>query len=145
MGETIRFGVSMDSDLVELLDRLKQQGDHANRSETIRGLVRKEIIDQGIEDADREVIGTVTLLYHYTTRLPRVSVSPFPSLSIIANMQFHIEGEICVKVLLVKGVGKELRDWAQKLLTNPHIIGKLTFAATDELFSELTRSSMRQA
>jgi CopG family nickel-responsive transcriptional regulator len=139
MGETIRFGVSMDSDLVELLDRLTQQGDHANRSETIRGLVRNEIIDQGIEDTDREVIGTVTLLYHYKTRLPRVSISPFPSLSIIANMQFHIEGEICVKVLVVKGEGKEVRTWAQKLLSNPRIIGKLSFAATDELYRELTR------
>jgi CopG family nickel-responsive transcriptional regulator len=139
MGETIRFGVSMDSDLVELLDRLTRQGNHDNRSETIRGLVRKELINEGIEDVDREVVGTVTLLYHQKTHLPRLSISPYPSVSITANLQFHIEKEICVKVLVVKGRGKEIHAWARKLLTSPHIISKLTFAATDELYKELMK------
>lgn len=140
MGETIRFGVSMDSDLVELLDRLTQQGNHDNRSETIRGLIRKEIIEKGSEDTNREVIGILTILYHHKTRLPRVSISPFPSLSITANLQFHVEGEICVKVLIVKGKGNEIRAWSQKLLTSSHIIGKLTFVATDELYRELIKN-----
>jgi len=139
MGETIRFGVSMDSDLVELLDQLTQQENHDNRSETIRGLVRKEIIEKGSEDNNREVISILTLLHHHKTRLPRVSISPFPSVSITANLQFHIEGDVCVKVLIVKGKGNEIRSWAQKLLTSPHIIGKLDFIATDELYKELIK------
>jgi len=139
MGETVRFGVSMDSDLVDLLDQLTHQGDHDNRSETIRGLVRKEIIKKGIEDTDREVFGTVTLLYHHETRLPRVSIAPFPSVSITANLQFHIEGDICAKVLIVRGKGSEVHAWAQKLISNSHIIGKLSFAATDELYKELIK------
>ncbi|MGH0052469.1 MAG: ribbon-helix-helix protein, CopG family [Sphaerochaetaceae bacterium] len=139
MGETIRFGVSMDSNLVELLDQLTRQGNHDNRSETIRGLVRKEIINQGVEDNDKEAVGTITLLYHYKTHVPRAPIHDFPSITIVANLQFHIEKEICAKVLIVKGNGNEIHAWAQKLLANPRIIGKLTFAATDELYQELLK------
>ena len=134
MGETIRFGVSMDSDLVEMLDSLSRREGHENRSETLRGLVRQELVDVSSRDADRDVIGTVTLLYHYETRLPRVSVKPFPSVRITANMQLHAENEICVKVLVVKGKGREVHAWAQKLLSGKKVIGKLTITATDELF-----------
>ncbi|MBI9108442.1 MAG: ribbon-helix-helix protein, CopG family [Spirochaetales bacterium] len=139
MGETIRFGVSMDSDLVELLDRLTRQKGHENRSETLRGLVRQELIDTGSLDAEREVIGTVTLLYHYETRLPRVSVKSFPSVRITANLQLHAEGEICVKTLVLKGKGSEVHAWAQRLLSSKNVIGKLAIAATDELYKELVK------
>ena len=137
MGETVRFGVSMDSDLVELLDRLALEGGHKNRSETLRSLVRQELVEAGSRDSDREVIGTVTLLYHFETRLPRVAISSFPSLQITANIQLHAEQEICIKVLVVKGKGNEVHTWAQKLLSSNNVIGKLSISATDELYREL--------
>ena len=140
MGETVRFGVSMDSDLVELLDRLTIEKGHESRSETLRGLVRNELITAGSVDDEREVIGTVTLIYHYKTRLPRVEVAPFPSVQIAANLQLHAEKEINVKVLVVKGKGREVQAWAQKLLSGKKIIGKLNIAATDELFRELQKN-----
>ncbi len=137
MGETIRFGVSMDSDLVELLDRLTLDQGHENRSETIRSLVRNELVETGSQDPDREVIGTVTLLYHYGTRLPRVLVKDYPSVKISANIQLHEDHEICVKVMVVKGKGGEVRDWARKLLSGKKIIGELSISATEELYREL--------
>ncbi|MDD4083287.1 MAG: ribbon-helix-helix protein, CopG family [Sphaerochaetaceae bacterium] len=139
MGETIRFGVSMDKDLVELLDKLTKESNHDNRSETIRALVRKEIIEKESENNNREVIGIVTILYNNKTSLPRVSISPFPSLNIKANLQFHVDKEICSKILVVMGKGDEIRTWAQKLFSSPHIIGNLTFVATDELYGELIK------
>ena len=137
MGKTIRFGVSMDSDLVELLDRRTIEAGQKNRSETLRGLVRQELVETGSRDSDREVIGTVTLLYHYETRLPRVTISSFPSLQITANIQLHAEKEICIKVLVVKGKGNEVHTWAQKLLSSKNVIGKLSISATEELYKEL--------
>ena len=60
MGETIRFGVSMDSELVRLLDQLTHQKNHDNRSQTIRELVRDAVINESSVDDDRLVIGTLT-------------------------------------------------------------------------------------
>jgi len=137
MGETIRFGVSMDRQLVRLLDRLTHQKNHDNRSQTIRELVRDAVIDESIVDDERLVIGTLTILFHHQTRLPRSPIDAYPSLSITANLQFHIEGDIVAKILIVKGKGREIHAWAQRLLTSPRTIGSLTYTATDELFSEL--------
>lgn len=137
MGDTVRFGVSMDSDLVDLLDSLTAQRGHKNRSETLRGLVRQEIIKGNSRNSNQEVIGIVTLLYHVDTRLPRVSVSPYPSVEITANIQLHAEKEIFIKVLVVKGKGEEVHAWADKLLSSPKVIGKLTISATGELYKEL--------
>ncbi|MDC7125133.1 MAG: hypothetical protein PQJ46_06180 [Spirochaetales bacterium] len=137
MGETVRFGVSMDSGLVELLDRLSHQHGDENRSETIRNLVRQEVINTSSNDDKREVIATLTLMYNYETKVPRVSIKPYPSVKITANMQMHAEDEICVKILVVKGLACEVRAWAQKLLSNKKIISNLTINATDELYKEL--------
>lgn len=138
MGETVRFGVSMDKHLVELLDKLTQVGEYSNRSETLRNLVRKELVNTGSQEEDRRVIGTLSILYHYGTQLPRVSIKTFPSLQITANLQLHAEKEICVKVLVVSGKGREVHAWAQKILNSKKVIGKLSICATDELYREFT-------
>lgn len=49
--DVVRFGVSMDRELVRLLDELTSGGGYANRSETLRALVRREatrLVDPGI-------------------------------------------------------------------------------------------------
>ena len=140
MGETIRFGVSMDRQLVRLLDQLTHQKNHDNRSQTIRELVRDAVISESFVDDERIVIGTLTLLYHHKTRLPRSPIDAYPSLAITANLQFHVEGEILAKILIVKGKGREIHAWAQRLLTSPRTIGSITYTATDELIAELYKA-----
>ena len=44
MGETIRFGVSMDSDLVELLDKMTVKTDTRTAPKHFRALVRQELV-----------------------------------------------------------------------------------------------------
>lgn len=139
MGETIRFGVSMDSDLAAVLDSMTREKGLPNRSETLRQLVRQELIGPRAGGDDHEVIGTLTLLYHYGTRLPKVSVKPFPTVRITANLQLHADEEICVKVLVVQGKGCEVHAWARRLLSGRNIIGKLSIAGTDELKKELIK------
>ncbi len=139
MGQTIRFGVSMDSALVALLDQLTEQRGAANRSETIRELVRAAVIEESLGDEERHVIGTLTLLFHHQTRLPRAPISDYPSLTITANLQFHIHGEICVKLLMVRGSSGDVNKWAAKLLGHPDVIGNLSICATDALLGELVR------
>ena len=41
MGETIRFGISIDDKLLESFDRLIEQKGYMNRSEAIRDLIRR--------------------------------------------------------------------------------------------------------
>ena len=137
MGETVRFGVSMDRSLVALLDGLSATMGHENRSQTIRTLVRQRVVETGAIEDDRRVVGTVTLTYRYGTRLPTLPVGDFPSLRITTNIQTHVDDEVCVKVLVLTGTGTEVRAWSQKLLAARHVVGQLTVAATDEIYREL--------
>jgi Arc/MetJ-type ribon-helix-helix transcriptional regulator len=49
LSETIRFGVSIDQDLLENYDRLIAERGYATRSEALRDLIRDALIQQKIE------------------------------------------------------------------------------------------------
>ncbi|MFW6293081.1 MAG: CopG family ribbon-helix-helix protein [Spirochaetota bacterium] len=137
MGETVRFGVSMDRSLVALLDELSAAMGHENRSQTIRTLVRQRVVEAGAIEPDRRVVGTVTLTYRYGTRLPSVPVTDYPSLQITTNIQTHVDDEVCVKVLVVTGTVTEVHAWSRRLIAARDVVGQLTVAATDEIYREL--------
>ncbi len=137
MGEIVRFGVSMDSNLVALLDQITEREQYDSRSETIRELVRKEVVAFGKDDDSQAVIATLTVLFRQGTRLPRAPVAEYPTLKVIANLQFHIEEKICQKVIIVTGIGSEVKTWSQRILGSSKVIGTVTYNATDELFAEL--------
>jgi len=137
MGEIVRFGVSMDSTLVQLLDELVARNNHDNRSEVIRTLVRDAIVDDAAVEKDGMVVGTLTILYHHSTRIPRVPIDRFSPLEIIANMQFHLKEEIVAKVMIIRGSYSTVEAWANEVLASSDLIGKLTVVATDDLLGEL--------
>lgn len=137
MGEIVRFGVSMDSTLVQLLDELVARNNHDNRSEVIRTLVRDAIVDDAALEKNATVVGTLTILYHHTTPIPRVPIDRFTSLEIIANMQFHLKEEIVAKVIIIRGSYTTVEAWANEVLASSNLIGKLTVVATDDLLGEL--------
>ena len=49
MSELIRFGVSIDADLLENFDRLISERSYENRSEALRDLIRDVLIQRKIE------------------------------------------------------------------------------------------------
>lgn len=130
---TIRFGVSMDSGLVSLLDTYVQEQGLANRSEALRTLVRRELI-QPAEDheavsgqipiqvqntiqnpvskeSDDQGSGILSLLYPRGLTLQRVPIDPFPSVKIISNLKLHLSEETLMSILVVQGQQKEIMDW----------------------------------
>ena len=139
MTEIVRFGVAMDKELVDLLDAITEAEGYPNRSETIRSLVRQELMKTGTEDDSREVTAVISLIFHYTTTLARVPIDRYPSLKLITNFQQHLEKEICIKILVVTGKSNDVRLWAQELIGQRHVIGRVNIAATDELFQELRK------
>jgi len=133
MAEIIRFGVSMDKELVDKLDTMTQKLEYPNRSEALRSLVRQALIQEGAQDDSREVTGVISLLFPFSTTLERVPLEPYPSLRLITNLQQHLDREVCIKILIVTGRSGELRAWASQLIGQRKVMGQLTIASTDEL------------
>lgn len=137
MSEIIRFGVSMDKELVTLLDQLTEVHHHPNRSETIRAMVRSHVLQQGTDDPEASVTAVISLIFHYGTNLARVPLQQFPSLKLVTNLQMHLERDIVIKILVVSGISSEVRHWSEMVLGQKQVVGSINIAATECLYEQL--------
>ena len=71
MSDIIRFGVSIEQDLLENYDRLIAERGYATRSEALRDLIREALIQQKIEmNSETHALGSLTLVYdHHASNL----------------------------------------------------------------------------
>lgn len=136
MGTTIRFGVSLDSDLLERFDTLCDQRGYETRSEAIRDLIRNMLVQQEWEDRDNEVAATLTLVYdHHKSDLAQkvTNVQHDAHHLIITTLHVHLDHHNCLEVLVLRGPGAEVRSLGQKLISTKGIVfGKLSLATTGE-------------
>ncbi len=136
MGQTIRFGVSLDSDLLEKFDALCDERCYQTRSEAIRDLIRNMLVEEEWKDEDRELAGTLTLVYdHHKSDLSQklVDIQHDHHTIIITTMHVHLDHDNCLEVLVLKGRGEEVRLLSQKLVSTKGVKhGKLSLATTGE-------------
>lgn len=59
-----RFGVSLEEDLLEKLDRLSAKHKFPNRSQAIRFLIRSALVEEARSE-DREVAGVIVIIYDH--------------------------------------------------------------------------------
>ncbi|MDY0274407.1 MAG: nickel-responsive transcriptional regulator NikR [Desulfomicrobium sp.] len=136
MGQTIRFGVSLDSDLLEKFDTLCEERCYQTRSEAIRDLIRNTLVQKEWEDLDREMVGTLTLVYdHHQSDLAQRMTEIQHSVMdvIITSLHIHLDHHNCMEVLILRGPGQEIKNTADRLISTKGIKhGQLTLTTTGE-------------
>lgn len=118
MGQTIRFGVSLDSELLERFDALCAKRGNPCRSEAIRDLIRQELIREEWENEDRPCAATLTLVFdHHKSDLAQklTELQHEAHESIVASMHVHIDHDNCLEVLVLMGPASTLQALADKL------------------------------
>ena len=134
MGNTIRFGVSLDSDLLERFDALCGQRGYETRSEAIRDLLRNTLVEQEWEDSGKDIAATLTLVYdHHKSDLAQkvTTVQHDAHHLIITTLHVQLDHHNCLEVLVLKGPGAEVRALAERLITTRGVMfGKLSLATT---------------
>ena len=118
MPDTTRFGVSMDSTLLERFDKHIEQRRYANRSEAIRDLVREALVRQEWEGGD-EVVGTITLVYDHHVRelsdkLTNIQHDNFSS--VLSSLHIHLDHHNCLEVIVVKDTASKVQKFADSLI-----------------------------
>lgn len=111
MGRLIRFGVSMEEELLSRFDELIRSLGYANRSEAIRDLVRERLVRAEWE-AGEEVVGVIVLLYEHHKRELSDELIDLQHLHhelIIATMHVHLDADNCLEILAVRGPGPEIQ------------------------------------
>ena len=136
MGTTIRFGVSLDSDLLENFDALCDKNGYQNRSEAIRDLIRNALVQQEWRTDTSEVAATLTLVYdHHKSDLAQkvTNVQHEAHHLIITTLHVHLDHNNCLEVLVLKGPGDQVQELARTLIAAKGVMfGKLSLATTGQ-------------
>jgi CopG family nickel-responsive transcriptional regulator len=114
----VRLGISLEPELLQALDRWVRERNSASRSEAIRLLVRKELSEGTLEDPDADAIGTVMVLYRHTSPnvLKRLTAAQHRwGAHIRSSTHVHLEGEVCLEVLVLAGRREEIVRAAEDL------------------------------
>ncbi|MFA4992468.1 MAG: nickel-responsive transcriptional regulator NikR [Candidatus Omnitrophota bacterium] len=113
----IRFGVSIDKELLMKFDRLIKDRKYTNRSEAFRDLIRQELIQEQWQ-GNHEIAGAVTLIYnHHKRELVNKLMDiqhDFGQL-IISSQHIHLDHNNCLEIIALKGSPKEARRLADSL------------------------------
>jgi CopG family nickel-responsive transcriptional regulator len=105
MSEIVRFGVSMEKELVKKFDSFIKEKKFPNRSEAIRHLIREEIVKKEWEE-NKEIAGCITLVYDHHKReiLNKITeVQHNFNYLIISTQHIHLDHHNCFEIIAVKG------------------------------------------
>lgn len=136
MRKLVRFGISLDAKLLQEFDALIREKEYTNRSEAIRDLIRDELIHKEWQDEEREIIGTITLIYDHHIRDLSTKLTHDQHQhhhQIISTMHVHLDHDNCLEVLAVRGKANEVRKIADHLVGMKGVKhGKLVTTSTGE-------------
>jgi len=134
MGKTIRFGVSLDMDLLSRFDRLCDEKSYQTRSEAIRDLIRNALIQKQWEEDDQETMGVLSLVYdhHQSDLSQKLTEIQHQALDVVVtSMHIHIDHHNCLEVLILRGPGRTIRETSEKLISTKGVKhGKINLTTT---------------
>ena len=119
MGNLSRIGIALDSDLLKRFDRFLRNEGYDNRSEAFRDLIRDRLNEATLESGDGFVVGTVTLIYDHHWRLLTDKLTALQHQYhelIISTVHSHLDHDMCLEVVVVKGRLKRVQELASRLI-----------------------------
>ena len=118
MEQIIRFGVSIEPNLLAQFDeKIKKEG-YTIRSEAIRDLIRKSIVKTRVNNPQQDAIGTLTMIYDHhggnlTNRL--LDIQHDHHTEILTTTHIHIDHTNCLEVLVLKGKAGPIQKLANNI------------------------------
>ncbi|MDR2423239.1 MAG: nickel-responsive transcriptional regulator NikR [Prevotellaceae bacterium] len=129
-----RFGVSLESELLEILDQYVKENGFANRSQAIRFLVEKNVAERKWQ-CDHVVAGTIVIMYDQAKReiaAKITSVQQQYQEVILSSSQYYLNECFCLHIATVVGTAFRLTELSDKLITIKGIKhGKLVMSRAD--------------
>jgi CopG family transcriptional regulator, nickel-responsive regulator len=114
-----RFGVSLDEDLLHALDEFVGLNSFANRSQAIRYLIEKNLVEQKWK-CDNIVAGAVVLVFdlNKTDILKKSSDIQLEYKDVVLSSQgFYLNDQNYLEIVAVKGASKRLTQFSDKLIS----------------------------
>jgi len=112
-----RFGVSLEDNLLEVLDDFVKKHSFPNRSQAIRFLIRNNLVRQSWQE-NKIVAGCIVLVYdHHKRDLLNNSINlqhDYQNL-ILSVQHVHLDHDNCLEMIAVKGRAGQAKRLADTL------------------------------
>jgi CopG family transcriptional regulator, nickel-responsive regulator len=129
-----RFGVSLENDLLEALDVYVQENKFPNRSQAIRHLIEKNIVESKWK-CNNIVAGAIILTYDYNKNDIQVKIAEIKKNAIneiLSVQNFYISAEKSLEIIAVKGPSYKLTELSESLISIKGVEhGKLIMSKVD--------------
>ena len=133
--DLVRFGVAMEANLIEELDKLAAARG-GNRSELLRDLTRAELSRIKLTDKV-PAFAAVTLVYnHHVRELSERLTSLQHELGdrVSSSMHVHLDHEHCMEVVVMRGRSDRLRETANRMIGTRGVVqGGVEYVAAETL------------
>lgn len=119
MGETVRFGVSLDEELLEQFDDLCVRRGYASRSEALRDVIRNALAEDTRPETGTEAAGVLTLIYDHHIRDLSNKLTERQHEAhdcVVATLHVHLDHHTCLEVLILKGEASRIKIMAESLM-----------------------------
>jgi CopG family transcriptional regulator, nickel-responsive regulator len=119
MDKVERFGVSMPTELAEAFDGVIRREGYTNRSEAIRDIIRRYLVEEEWSDQTAEVIGTVTLVYDHHVHDLSDALTDLQHEHhdrVICSQHVHLDEHNCLETIVLRGPASKVREMADSLI-----------------------------
>jgi len=129
-----RFSISLEKELLEELDLYADDNNFANRSQAVRHLIEKNIVEKKWQ-CNNMVAGAIVLIYDHhkkdiSSKSNDIQHNYFEV--ILSSQHYHLNHDICLEIIAVKGYANKLTELSDKLISIKGIRhGKLIMSKTD--------------
>jgi CopG family transcriptional regulator, nickel-responsive regulator len=117
--ELERVSLAIEKGLLDRFDRLLERRRLGNRSEAIRDLIRKRLVEEEAERAEGEAVASLTLIYDHEQRELAerlVETGHDHHARVLSTLHVHLDERLCLEVQALRGQGSELRHFAEHLI-----------------------------
>jgi CopG family nickel-responsive transcriptional regulator len=129
-----RVSLAIEPSLLHEFDRLLAVRDLGNRSEAMRDLMRRRLVEDRAADDRGQGVGTLTLIYDHAQRDLSdrlVEAGHAHHAHVLATMHVHLDAHLCLEVLALEGPAGTLRTFADQVLGLKGVLhGQLVLSST---------------
>lgn len=116
--KVIRFGVSVEKEILEDLDSYMKDNGYQNRSQAIRSLITRVNLEKQWT-SNQIVGGSITLSYDHHKRelLDKITNIQHDYYNLIlCSQHIHLDHNTCMEIIALKGRATELQKLANELI-----------------------------
>lgn len=113
-----RVGISFEPELLSRFDRLLSSQGYRSRSEAIRDLVRRAILESELRELKGDVVGSLTIIYNHdegdvNNRL--LHLQHQHGSEICSTIHVHLNEHMCLEVLVLRGRAEDIVHLADEI------------------------------